>query len=196
MNRRQLLTAAAVTATTFDLSMAAAEAAPGDAFTDHFTISRGHWVDVGGVWSLQHGTLQTRSARTDRTMHSVRTRSTYEGIWLIARIRHVGAGSVSLITNGAAGHRSAAGEWGPSYRFGYTASGKVFIVRINPDFTRTVLLAPETDDAVDPGAGTRSRSCRSTATSRFRSTTGASTSPSTPMCRLAMPASPAGERDR
>ena len=104
---------------------------------------------MGGSWIRQHGTLQTRSSGTDRSLHTVRTRSTYAGLWLVARVRHTGPGSISLITSGAAGHRNAAGEWGPSLRFGYTGD-KVFIARINPNFTRTWLLAPVADDAVDP----------------------------------------------
>lgn len=160
MNRRQLLTAATVTAAGLtaaaDASAAGANAigagrpTPGDGFTDDFTSQRRNWVDVGGSWIRQPGTLQTRSSSTDRSLHTVRTRSTYAGLWLEARVRHTGMGSTSLITSGAAGHRNAAGEWGPSYRFGYTAAGQVFIVRINPNFTRTFLLAPVADDAVDP----------------------------------------------
>ncbi|HNQ07175.1 MAG TPA: hypothetical protein PKH97_08325 [Tetrasphaera sp.] len=150
MNRRQLLTAATVTAATTGLTIAPAHATPGAGFTDDFTTHRRNWIDVGGSWIRQHGTLQTRSSGTDRSLHTVRTRSTYAGLWLVARVRHTGPGSMSLITNGAAGHRNAAGEWGPSYRFGYTAAGQVFIARINPNFTRTFLLPPEPDDAVDP----------------------------------------------
>ncbi|MFZ1578725.1 MAG: family 16 glycoside hydrolase [Nostocoides sp.] len=152
VNRRQLLLGgvASVAASGVVASDAVAARA-GETFIDTFAANQGHWVDTVGAWGVRAGRLVSASSATDATLHSVRTRERYGRFTLAARVRHVGRGSTSFIAFGNPAHRSGTGEWGPSYRLGYTRTGMVYVVKIGADHHRTLLLGPVADAAVDPG---------------------------------------------
>ncbi|GAA1763287.1 MAG TPA: hypothetical protein PKH97_11615 [Tetrasphaera sp.] len=141
MDRRSLLTAAAVVPVTGLLLPEAAHAAPAG-FNSTFNGSKAGWSNVRGTWTLKPGNLYSRGIPGMRV--STKRTGNYSDFYYAVRMRRrgnsTGVAANALVVRGNPGSVDGTGNWKPSYLFQYANQGWYSVWRINANGTEGAVV--------------------------------------------------------
>lgn len=135
MDRRSLLTAAAVVPAAGLILPEAAQAAVPAGFNSTFNGSKAGWSNVRGNWTLKPGNLYARGVPNARA--SVKRTGNYSTAYykvvMKRRGNSTGVAANALVMRGNPGSLTSDGNWRPSYLFQYANSGWYSVWRFNAD---------------------------------------------------------------
>lgn len=134
MDRRSILTAAAVVPVAGLILPEAAQAAPAG-FTSSFNGSKAGWSNVRGNWTLKPGNLYSQGIPGQRvsTKRTGNFSDFYYRVDMRRRGNSTGIAANALVVRGNPTRVDALGNWKPSYLFQYTNSRYYSVWRINAD---------------------------------------------------------------